>query len=162
MQQAYEGAERRCEPRWPTAFAFWFQRPDTREKCSGWMVDVSRGGAAFLVSPEIAPPVGESLRLFEMYLPDGVVAATTPELPRQARVLRVEGATDASIQRVAVRFEHAVAARLAPRERRRAAVLKSRSIPGTMELRVVPTDRLPRADLRLGQPLQPQNSHPTG
>ncbi|MCG3127629.1 MAG: hypothetical protein CHACPFDD_02496 [Phycisphaerae bacterium] len=150
MRQAYEGLERRSEARWPTAFAFWFQRPNSRERCSAWMVDVSRGGAAFLVSPEIAPPVGETLRLFEMYLPDEVVAGATPELPRQARVLRVEGSPDAAIQRVAVRFEHAVNARLAPRERGSATVLKSRSIPGSMELRIVPTDRLPRADWQLG------------
>lgn len=96
--------DRRRDPREPKAFAFWIRRLETMRRTSAWMLDMSRGGAAFLVASDEAPPVGERVELIEMLTTDREVREGAMPLPRFARVLRHDG-TGEPTQKVAVRFE---------------------------------------------------------
>lgn len=111
MDQTTEHRERRREPRWPKAFSFWIRPEGTDEKISAWMLDMSKGGAAFLVAPEQAPPVRTRLELLEMLTADPTVRADSPALPPFARVLRHDEG-DGITTRVAVQFEADEASRL--------------------------------------------------
>ncbi|GEM_PF-1677104 len=96
--------ERRRQPRQTKAFAFWFRRPDGEQRSSGWMLDMSAGGAAFLTTPEEVPPVGERIELIEMQTSHPVVREDAAPLPPFARVLRHDD-PEGALRRVAVRFE---------------------------------------------------------
>ena len=110
MSQAPEHInQRRHEPRRPAAFAFWFYPPEANGRASGWMFNLSAGGAAFLTSADKTPAVGEFVRFREMYSEDRFVRDGSPALPEHARVLRVDDAEGVT-RRVAVRFEADVAA----------------------------------------------------
>lgn len=67
------------------------------------MVDVSEGGAAFLVGSEAVPGCGEVVGLREMFSADCHVRAVARALPPEGRVVRVE--ESGLTRRVAVRFE---------------------------------------------------------
>ena len=103
-QAADQSPERRCEPRRPAAFAFWFEPEPGRGRASAWMLEMAGRSAAFLTATVDAPPPGSRLRLVEMHSQDRMVREGSPALPRFARVLRVDGAPGVT-RRVAVRFE---------------------------------------------------------
>jgi len=96
--------ERRRDPRIPRAFAFWLRPEHAARRVSGWMLDVSAGGAAFLTAAGEAPPVGVRVELSEMPTGDRVVREDAQPLPRFARVLRHDEPVGVT-RRVAVRFE---------------------------------------------------------
>jgi hypothetical protein len=117
VPQRVPPVERRCHPRQPKAFAFWFAAADPARRCSGWMLNTSEGGAAFLTARGQAPRVGERIALAEMVACDRVVREDDGPLPPFARVLRHDD-TEGITCRVAVRFEtDARARRDAPRQR---------------------------------------------
>lgn len=96
--------ERRSSPRRPAAFAFWVETGGCES--GAWMVDLSEGGAGFLVGAEGAPGCGEVVGLREMAATDCHVRAVAQALPESARVVRVEEGE--VTRRVAVRFEERV------------------------------------------------------
>ena len=96
--------ERRCEPRYPKAFAFWIRPAGKLRRTSAWMLDISTQGAAFLTPAAEVPAVGMRLELLEMQSPDPLVREDAGPLPRFARVLRHDDAQGIT-RRVAVRFE---------------------------------------------------------
>lgn len=123
-QRPLSGRDRRSEPRQPKAFALWVQRVGHADRTSAWMLDVSVGGAAFLVPRAEAPAVGELVEFSEMPTTDPFVREGALPLPTLARVLRHdtgEGLT----RRVAVRFEADLPARLAGNRHRVAAACRS-------------------------------------
>ncbi len=97
-------SERRRDVRRPRAFAFWLRPEHAARRASGWMLDVSAGGAAFLTAAGEAPPVGVRVELTEMPTADRVVREDAQPLPRFARVLRHDEPLGVT-RRVAVRFE---------------------------------------------------------
>jgi hypothetical protein len=100
--------ERRSSPRRPAAYAFWME---ARGRAAGaWMVDVSEGGAGFLVGAAEAPACGEVVGLREMPATDCHVQAVAQALPPAGRVVRVEQGD--VTRRVAVRFEEGVECRV--------------------------------------------------
>lgn len=96
--------ERRRQPRWPCAFAFWIKPQHTQQRVSAWMLDMSEGGAAFLTPAEDAPPVGARVQLLEMLSHDPFVRERSCPLPAFARVVRHDAPRGATV-RVAVQFE---------------------------------------------------------
>ena len=117
--------ERRRECRRPTAFAFWFERRPRAERASGWMLESAASSASFLTAASAAPALGARLQLVEMFSRDRLVREDGPELPRFARVVRVEE-PDGATRRVAVRFEAESPARTAARQSDRSAATCSR------------------------------------
>jgi hypothetical protein len=109
--------ERRIDVRRPAAFPFWITSVGGTT-ASAWMLNLSDGGAAFLVARNQAPQVGERLVLAEMFCRDSTVQAATPPLPPRARVLRIED-DEGTTRRVAVRFEPTPRKPLAHRRARR-------------------------------------------
>ncbi len=96
--------ERRKDPRFPRAFAFWFRHEGRPQRISAWMLNVSAGGAAFLTPADQVPPVGQRIELIEMPTTDPMVREDAGTLPRAARVLRHDPG-DGPTRKVAVRFE---------------------------------------------------------
>lgn len=117
-QAASAPADRRQHPRSPAAFAFWYEAPN-EVPCAGWMMNLSEGGAAFLVEPGNQPALGSELTLTEMPTESALVRRGAPRLPRLAHVLRVEP-SETGTHRVAVRFAAPMPAR--PRSRQVASI----------------------------------------
>lgn len=103
-QCASASVERRSEPRYPKAFAFWIRLASGRRRTSGWMLDISTRGAAFLTPATEAPPVGARIELIEMQSSDRVVREGACPLPQFARVLRHDETRGVTC-RVAARLE---------------------------------------------------------
>jgi len=103
-QRAAGETERRRDPRSPRAFAFWLRPEHAARRVSGWMLDVSAGGAAFLTAAGEAPPIGVRVELSEMPTRDRVVREDAQPLPRFGRVLRHDEPSGVT-RRIAVRFE---------------------------------------------------------
>lgn len=122
--------ERRRDPREPKAFAFWIRRLDTMRRTSAWMLDMSIGGAAFLVDAVDAPPVGERIELLEMLTADREVREGSLPLPRFARILRHDEAQGITTK-IAAQFESDANVPLGEMMARRAAAfrLKTRIAP---------------------------------
>jgi hypothetical protein len=68
------------------------------------MLNVSTGGASFLVAADESPQVGQRLRLAEMFSQNRTVREANLPLPRLARVLRVDDEGGVT-RRVAVRYK---------------------------------------------------------
>ncbi len=136
--------ERRRDPREPKSFAFWIRRLETMRRTSAWMLDMSRGGAAFMVESNEAPPIGERVELIEMLTADREVREGGMPLPRFARVLRHDCA-DEPTQKVAVRFETDAEVALDELVARRAQAfrLKSRIAPVPPPVSPPPTSAMP-------------------
>lgn len=115
--------ERRRDPRLPQAFAFWIRRPVAEGRTSAWMLDMSAGGAAFLVGAEDAPLPGERVELTEMLAYDQDVREAPPAFPQFARVVRVDP-TAGITRKVAIQFEAGTDLPLDERVRRRAETLR--------------------------------------
>lgn len=105
-QLPISSGDRRREPRRPAAFAFWFAPHERRPRTSGWMLNISSGGAAFLVGAGKAPPPGKRIALAEMFCGDAAIREQSQPLPPFGRVVRVDDQEDGLTQRVALRFEH--------------------------------------------------------
>jgi hypothetical protein len=114
--------ERRSEPRYPKAFAFWVRPLGTMQRTSAWMLDMSTRGAAFLTATDEAPLVGARIEFIEMQTPDRMVREDAGPLPRFARVLRHDGASGLT-RRVAVQFEADARAEHDVRQRRVATMM---------------------------------------
>ncbi len=109
MSQATQIRDRRSDRRLPAAFAFWFQPGPERPRASGWMLNISAGGASFLTSADSVPAADARIALREMFAPNWLIRQLSAELPAVARVLRVEDEAGMT-RRVAVRFESQVTA----------------------------------------------------
>jgi hypothetical protein len=120
--------ERRRDPRYPKAFALWLRRPETGERISGWMLNVSAGGAALLVPADRVPPIGALVELCEMHTTDPLVRETSCPLPPRGRVIRHDGQTGLT-RRVAVQFEASAAEPLQSRETQSTMVFRSAPQP---------------------------------
>lgn len=145
MQQAHcDQEDRRRHKRVPASFTFWFRPMPLDERSAGWMLNISRGGAAFLTSWEAVPAVGDQVELTEMYSADRSVAEFARPLPRLARVIRVDDPSG-DIRRVGIRFESPRSAELRVEPTNtRAAKNESPAVPD--ELR---RQREPATDLRI-------------
>ncbi len=86
------------------------------------MLDVSAGGAAFLVATKDAPSVGRRIELIEMQTRHRIVREEANPLPMYARVLRHDSLGDETL-RVAVRFEADIESPLKVSEQRVDAVV---------------------------------------
>ncbi len=103
--------DRRHAPRHLAAFSFWFRPTGGRERFSGWMLNLSNSGAAFLTATEHAPAVGDQVELLPMYSQDRLVREESPALPLVGRVVRLD-CDDGTTRRVALHFPAQVPARL--------------------------------------------------
>lgn len=114
--------ERRSEPRYPKAFAFWIRPLGALQRTSAWMLDLSTRGAAFLAPAAEVPAVGARIELIEMLSPDRLVREGAGPLPPFARVLRHDDAQGVT-RRVAVRFETDARAATDVRQQRTATMM---------------------------------------
>lgn len=133
--------ERRKDPRYPQAFAFWICPEEGYPRTSAWMLDMSAGGAAFLTAAAEAPPIGARIRLVEMQTHDRLVREGAVTLPAFARVLRHDGG-EGLTRRVAVRFESDAQLPIDPLKRRTAAAVCPHS-PSTPPLPPPGVTRMP-------------------
>lgn len=123
--------ERRKDVRHPRAFAFWHRAAASGPRVSGWMLNMSAGGAAFLTATEHAPPVGTRLELSEMPTRDRLVREGAWPLPRYARVVRHDDEMGVTCK-VAVRFEAECDAPLS-RAIEAESITAGASVPGRRE-----------------------------
>ena len=98
---------RRRAPRHSVAFNFWYRRHGWQPR-GGLMIELARGGGAFLAEADFVPRVGDSLELHPMRTGSRLVRAASPALPARGRVVRVENSEEPT-RRVAIRFEEPLA-----------------------------------------------------
>lgn len=127
-QRSSTWVERRSEPRYPKAFAFWIRPTGALQRTSAWMLDLSTRGAAFLAPAAEVPALGARIELIEMLSPDRLVREGAGPLPPFARVLRHDDAQGVT-RRVAVRFETDARAATDVR-RQRTATMMCPQLPG--------------------------------